>query len=93
VVAVLRSGWLTTGPEAKALEQEFSALMGGRGALAISSATAGFDMAFSRLAVEGTEIVFPAYTFSSPVMAALHAGASGRSSRPSASWPTWCIRA
>lgn len=45
VVAVLRSGWLTTGPQAHALETRLSEWAGGRPVRVASSATAALQMA------------------------------------------------
>ena len=40
---VLRSGWLTTGPEVAAFEAEFATLVGARHAVAVASCTAGWS--------------------------------------------------
>src|SRR5947207_8398723 len=46
VAAVLRSGWLTTGPKAREFEQKFATFLGGDvEAIAVSSATAGLHLA------------------------------------------------
>lgn len=45
VVQVLRSGWLTTGPKARALEDALSAHVGGRPVRVVSSATAALEIA------------------------------------------------
>jgi dTDP-4-amino-4,6-dideoxygalactose transaminase len=37
VVATLRSGWLTTGPKTKKLEDEFARFVGAQHALAVNS--------------------------------------------------------
>src|SRR5262245_22610948 len=44
-VAVLRSGWLTTGPRVQRFEQEFAAYIGADHALALSSCTAALHVA------------------------------------------------
>ncbi len=41
VLRVLRSGWLTTGKETLAFENEFAAKTGAKHALAVNSATSG----------------------------------------------------
>ncbi len=45
VSRVIDSGWMTTGKEAKALEEEFARINGSKYALAVSSATAGLHLA------------------------------------------------
>ena len=46
VARTLRSGWVTTGPETRAFEQEFAAYLGGGvQAVAVNSATAGLHLA------------------------------------------------
>jgi len=64
VARVLRSKWLSMGPEVESFETEFAALQGVRYALAVSSATAGLHLAY--LAAEigpGDEVVQPALNF------------------------------
>ena len=72
-VRVLRSGWLTTGPEAPAFEQEFRAFLEQEEAggpplhcLAVNSATSGLHLALEALGVGPGDLVFlPSYTFTS----------------------------
>ena len=45
VVAVLRSGWLTTGPRVQRFEQAFSEAVGARHAVAVNSCTAAMHLA------------------------------------------------
>lgn len=64
VARVLRSKWLSMGPEVESFETEFAALQGVRYALAVSSATAGLHLAY--LAAEigpGDEVIQPALNF------------------------------
>ena len=64
VARVLRSKWLSMGPEVESFEREFAALQGAGYALAVSSATAGLHLAF--LAAEigpGNEVIQPALNF------------------------------
>jgi dTDP-4-amino-4,6-dideoxygalactose transaminase len=71
VLRVLRSGWLTTGPEALAFETEFAAFLGGgtgkNGALqafAVNSATSGLHLAVKAAGVkEGDVVLLPSFTF------------------------------
>ncbi|MEW6221013.1 MAG: DegT/DnrJ/EryC1/StrS family aminotransferase [Thermodesulfobacteriota bacterium] len=64
VTAVMRSGWLTTGPRARAFEQEFAAFVGGRYALAVNSATAGLHLALEAIGIgPGDRVLTSPYTF------------------------------
>lgn len=62
VLAVLRSGWLTTGEVTARFEQEFARYVGARHALALNSATAGLHLALEALGV-GPESVVVTSTF------------------------------
>jgi len=64
VLAVLRSGWLTTGSKAKQFEQEFAAMVGARHAVAVNSCTAALHLALEAIGVqEGDEVIVPTMTF------------------------------
>jgi hypothetical protein len=45
VVAVIRSGWLTTGAKTRQFEAEFPAFLGARHAVAVNSCTAAMHLA------------------------------------------------
>jgi dTDP-4-amino-4,6-dideoxygalactose transaminase len=76
VVAVLRSGWLTTGERAARFEGEFARVTGARHALATSSATAGLHLALRAAGVRpGDEVVVPTFTFCATAEAVLYCGA------------------
>lgn len=61
---VLRSGWLTTGARAHALEAAFAERLGVRHALAVNSATAALHLALEASGVgPGDEVIVPTYTF------------------------------
>jgi perosamine synthetase len=63
-VEVLRSGWLTTGPKAHALEAAIAERIGVKHALAVSSATAALHLALDGFGTgTGDEVVVPALTF------------------------------
>ena len=65
-IRVLESGWLTTGQETVAFEEECRAAVGTRHALALNSATAALHLALEALGVgHGDEVVVPTYTFAS----------------------------
>ena len=64
VLRVLRSGWLTTGQETKAFEEEFAAFLGCPQALAVNSATSGLHLALEALGVgPGDRVAVPTWTF------------------------------
>jgi dTDP-4-amino-4,6-dideoxygalactose transaminase len=77
VARVLRSKWLSMGPEVESFETEFAALQGARYALAVSSATAGLHLAY--LAAEigpGDEVIQPALNFVAAANMTVACGAS-----------------
>ena len=64
VVAVLRSGWLTTGPRVKRFEDAFAAMVGARHAVALNSCTAALHLAVEALGARaGDGVLVPAMTF------------------------------
>jgi len=76
VLAVLRSGWLTTGSVALEFEKEFADFVGIENALAVNSATSGLHLALEALKVgPGDVVVTSPYTFTSTASAARHLGA------------------
>ncbi|MDR2481519.1 MAG: DegT/DnrJ/EryC1/StrS aminotransferase family protein [Spirochaetaceae bacterium] len=78
VLNVLRSGWLTTGPQAASFEQEFAEFLGGGDlrALAVNSATSGLHLAIEACGVKAGDVVItPSYTFAATAAAAVHLGA------------------
>jgi dTDP-4-amino-4,6-dideoxygalactose transaminase len=77
VVSVLRSGWLTTGPQVALFEQEFADFIGGGvQAVAVSSNTAGMHLALEALGLApGDEVIVPTLTFTATAEAVHHVGA------------------
>jgi dTDP-4-amino-4,6-dideoxygalactose transaminase len=77
VVAVLRSGWLTTGPKAREFEQKFAAFLGGGvEAIAVSSATAGLHLAAEACGIgPGDEVIVPTLTFTATASVIRYLGA------------------
>ncbi len=76
---VMRSGWLTTGGEARAFEQEFARFVSSPHALAVNSASSGLMLAMQALGVgPGTTVLTTPYTFVSTATAAIHLGAEVR---------------
>jgi dTDP-4-amino-4,6-dideoxygalactose transaminase len=76
VLAVLRSGWLTTGEVAARFEAEFAAFVGARHALALNSATAGLHLALEALGVgPGSVVLTTPYTFTATAEVVRYLGA------------------
>lgn len=72
----LRSGWITTGPKVKALEEEIRKLSGAGAVLCVNSWTTGAIMTLRWLGVKaGDEVIIPAYTYCATAFAVLWAGA------------------
>ncbi|HRL29187.1 MAG TPA: DegT/DnrJ/EryC1/StrS family aminotransferase [Ottowia sp.] len=80
VARAMRSGWVTTGPETKAFEQEFAAYLGGGvHAIAVNSATAGLHLALEAIGVgPGDEVIAPTLTFTATVEVARYLGADAK---------------
>ncbi len=77
VVATLRSGWLTTGPQVAAFEQAFAAYTGARHAVAVNSGTAALHLSVLAAGVgEGHEVITTPLTFCATANAIIHAGAT-----------------
>ena len=77
VAQALRSGWITTGPQTRAFEQEFAAYLGGGvHAIAVNSATAGLHLALEAIGIgPGDEVIAPTLTFTATVEVARYLGA------------------
>ena len=76
VLAVLRSGWLTTGEVATAFEKEFAQAVGTRHALALNSATAGLHLSLEALGVRpGSVVLTTPYTFTATAEVVRYLGA------------------
>jgi dTDP-4-amino-4,6-dideoxygalactose transaminase len=77
VVAVIRSGWLATGPACARFEEEFQKLVGARHAITTSSCTTGLHLILHAAGIgPGDEVIVPAMTFPATANAVLHAGAT-----------------
>lgn len=75
VVDSLKSGWITTGPKVKALEEEIGKLAGVKNVLCVNSWTSGAILMLRWLGLQpGDEVIVPAYTYSATAMAVLWAG-------------------
>jgi len=68
VSQVLRSGWITTGPQTHQLEQDFAANFGCKHAIAVSSATGGMHVTLMALGIgPGDEVITPSQTWVSTI--------------------------
>ncbi len=77
VAEVLRSGWITTGPNCSAFEEDFQNYCRAAGAVALSSATAGMHLALKAYGIgPGDEVITPSLTWVSTVNLITLAGAT-----------------
>lgn len=77
VIAVLRSGWLTTGPVCDRFEAAFRKQVDERHAISVSSCTAGLHLILHAAGIgPGDEVVTSPMTFPATANAVLHAGAT-----------------
>ena len=73
---VIRSGWVTQGPEVGAFESEFAAYVGAPHACAVSSCTTALHLALLALEVgPGTEVITASYSFIATANAVRYVGA------------------
>ena len=76
VVAVLRSGWLTTGPKVAEFERAFADYVGARHAVALNSGTAALHLALEAIGLgPGDEVIVPTYTFTATAEVVTYFGA------------------
>src|SRR5258708_15219459 len=75
VSEVIRSGWLTQGPQTAAFEQALADYLGAKHVVAVSSCTTALHLAvlLANL-VPGDEVIVPSYTFVATANALLFAG-------------------
>lgn len=79
VVRVLRSGWITTGPEVKAFEREFAAYLGVGHAVAVNSCTAALHLGLEAAGVgPGDEVLTSTMTFTATAEVVEYLGARSR---------------
>ena len=77
VVAVLKSGWITTGHKTKLFEKKISEYCGIQNTLCLNSATAGLEIMLRWFGVgPGDEVILPAYTYSATANVIVHCGAT-----------------
>lgn len=71
------SGWITTGPRTKKLEQIISEYVGTEKTVCLNSATAAMEMVLHVLGVgPGDEVIMPAYTYTASASVVTHVGAT-----------------
>ncbi|MVZ98823.1 DegT/DnrJ/EryC1/StrS family aminotransferase [Actinomadura sp. LD22] len=75
VVKVLDSGWITTGPQTAAFEQEFADYLGAAHVVAVASCTTALELCLRGLELPpGSAVLTPSLTFCGAINAILHAG-------------------
>ncbi len=76
VANAIASGWVTTGPETAAFENEFGEYLGGGHMLAVNSATAGLHLALEAIGIgSGDEVIVPTMTFTATAEVVRYLGA------------------
>lgn len=76
VAGVIRSGWVTQGPQVQKFEEEFAAKVGSRHAVAVSSCTTALHLALKAVGVrEGDEVITPSHSYIATANAIRHCGA------------------
>lgn len=75
VSEILRSGWITTGPNTGLFEQELAAYCGTQYAVALNSATAGMELILKVLGIGGDdEVITTPYTYAATANVLVHRG-------------------
>jgi len=73
----LKSGWITTGPKVKKLEELVSKHTLSPQTLCVNSATSGLMLALKWYDIgQGDEVIIPAYTYAATALAVIHVGAT-----------------
>lgn len=76
VIDSLNSGWITSGPKVKALEDEICNFTQVSNCVCVNSWTSGAILVLKWFGIkEGDEVIIPAYTYSATALAVLHCGA------------------
>ncbi len=77
VAEVVRSKWLSLGPQTSEFERQFGEYFRSKHALALSNCTAALHLALAALDVgQGDEVLLPSYTFVATANAVLYNGAA-----------------
>ena len=76
VTAVLRSGWITTGPQTRAFENEIKEYCDSGPVLCLNSWTNAVEMVLYWFGIgPGDEVIVPAYTYAATANVVVHLGA------------------
>lgn len=76
VLKSLDSGWITTGPQVRKLEEQIKEATDAPEVVCVNSWTSGAILVLKWLGVgEGDEVIIPAYTYAATAMSVIHAGA------------------
>ncbi len=76
VLRVIKSKWLSQGPETEAFEREFADYVGSKHAVAVSSGTAALHISYICAGIKpGDEVIVPSFTFIATVTPLLWIGA------------------
>ncbi len=76
IIDTLRSGWITTGPKTKKLEEKISQYIGTGKCVCLNSQTACAELALRIFGVkEGDEVITSAYTYTASASVIAHVGA------------------
>ncbi|GGG48492.1 DegT/DnrJ/EryC1/StrS family aminotransferase [Bizionia arctica] len=77
VNSALESGWITTGPKVKLLEELVCKYTLAQNTLCVNSATSGLMLALKWYGIGvGDEVIIPAYTYAATALAVIHVGAT-----------------
>ena len=77
VNSALESGWITTGPKVKLLEELVCEYTLAPNTLCVNSATSGLMLALKWYGIgSGDEVIIPAYTYAATALAVIHVGAT-----------------
>lgn len=77
VLAVMRSGWITTGKKVQELEQLIADFTQTKRVFCVNSATGGMEMVLRWWGIgAGDEVIVPAYTYCATANVVLHCGAT-----------------
>lgn len=77
MLRVLRSGWITTGKETAAFEEEFARYVGAPAAIAVNSCTSALYLALKALDIgPGDEVIVPAITWPATANVVVELGAT-----------------
>ncbi|MBE6593917.1 MAG: DegT/DnrJ/EryC1/StrS family aminotransferase [Ruminococcaceae bacterium] len=77
VADALRSGWITTGPRTKKLENDIAEWVGSKRCVCLNSQTACAEMALRVMGIgAGDEVITSAYTYTASASVIVHVGAT-----------------